>query len=111
MGKSDKKSAKDKKSVKKTAKKTVTGSNRKLDKMISLIEKAKASDSKSVVVFTTDSKSYNLGKKTTTPNGFGASDLKPKLYAAYKHLLCNYDVKTRPVNINNHEIEWFVNLK
>jgi hypothetical protein len=108
MAKSDKKSAK---SDKKSAKNPAIGVNRKLDKMVSLIEKAKTSDAKSVVVFTTDKKSYNLDKESNIPNGFGASDLKPKLYAAYKHLLCNYDVKTRPINVNNYEIEWFVNLK
>jgi hypothetical protein len=82
--------------------------NKELDKMIAKVKKAKENGEKSVVVFTTKRSHH---KKNLQPNGFGASDLKPKFYEAYKHMLLNYDVKTHPLNISELAIEWIVDLK
>jgi hypothetical protein len=103
-----KKSAKPvaKKSAAKTTKSATT--NKELDKMIAKVNEAKKNGEKTVVVFTTDVKSH---KANTSLGGFGASDLKPKLYEAYKHMLINYDVQTRPVDLGNMQVEWFVKIK
>ena len=82
--------------------------NKELDKMIAKMEKAKAKGDKTVVVFTTKASHH---KKDLPPFGFGASDLKPKIYEAYKHMLLNYDVKTHPVNISELAVDWIVDLK
>jgi hypothetical protein len=95
-----------KKSAAKTTKSATT--NKELDKMIAKVNEAKKNGEKSVVVFTTNKNSH---KANTSSGGFGASDLKPKLYEAYKHMLVNYDVQTRPVSIPNMEIEWTVKIK
>ena len=95
-----------KKSAAKTTKSATT--NKELDKMIAKVNEAKKNGEKSVVVFTTNKNSH---KANTSSGGFGASDLKPKLYEAYKHMLVNYDVQTRPVSIPNMEIEWIVKIK
>lgn len=87
---------------------TKSTSNKELDKMIAKLEKAKAKGEKSVVVFTTKRSHH---KKNLPHNGFGASDLKPKIYEAYKHMLLNYDVKTHPVNLAELAIEWIVEFK
>jgi hypothetical protein len=106
-----------KKSAKPVAKKSATKAksatksattNKELDKMIAKVNEAKKNGEKSVVVFTTNKNSH---KANTSSGGFGASDLKPKLYEAYKHMLVNYDVQTRPVSIPNMEIEWIVKIK
>jgi hypothetical protein len=83
-------------------------SNKELDKMIAKIAIAREKHENSIVVFTTKRSHY---KKDLPPNGFGASDLKPKLYEAYKHMLLNYDVKTHPVNIAELAVDWIVDLK
>ena len=70
--------------------------NKELDKMIAKVAIARENNEKSVSVFTTKRNHY---KKELPQEGFGASDLKPKLYEAYKYMLLNYDVQTRPVNI------------
>ena len=101
-----KKSATKAKSAAKTTKSATT--NKELDKMIAKVNEAKKNGEKTVVVFTTDVKSH---KANTSLGGFGASDLKPKLYEAYKHMLINYDVQTRPVDLGNMQVEWFVKIK
>ena len=107
--KSAKKTAKaaPKKSAKKTATKSAT--NKDLDKMIAKVNKAKEGGEKSVVVYTTSKSSHKA--KLESSIGFGVSDLKPKLYEAYKHMLLNYDVKTRPVDLSEMKVEWYVNIK
>jgi len=102
-----------KKSAKPVAKKSATkatksATNKELDKMIAKVNEAKKNGEKSVVVFTSNRNSH---KANVSSEGFGASDLKPKLYEAYKHMLVNYDVQTRPVSIPNMEIEWIVKIK
>jgi hypothetical protein len=101
-----KKSATKAKSAAKTTKSATT--NKELDKMIAKVNEAKKNGEKSVVVFTSNRNSH---KANVSSEGFGASDLKPKLYEAYKHMLVNYDVQTRPVSIPNMEIEWIVKIK
>lgn len=93
----------------KKSKNTTKSTNRTLDKMIAKIKKAKKKGKERVVVFTTDRSSYK--KNTSSASGVGSSDLKNKLYEAYKTLLCEYNVKTEPVNLMNHEINWYVELK
>jgi BRCT domain type II-containing protein len=93
---------------KSATKATKSATNKELDKMIAKVNEAKKNGEKSVVVFTTNKNSH---KANTSSGGFGASDLKPKLYEAYKHMLVNYDVQTRPVSIPNMEIEWTVKIK
>ena len=87
---------------------TKSTTNKELDKMIAKMEKAKAKGEKTVVVFTTKASHH---KKDLSPYGFGASDLKPKIYEAYKHMLLNYDVKTHPVNLSELAVEWIVEFK
>jgi hypothetical protein len=110
-----KKSAK-KPAAKKVVKKPVakaasTTGNRELDKMLTKITKAKAKGESSVVVLTTNPKHYNLS--AATAQGFGAQDLKPKFYEAYKHLLCNYNLVVKPIGATAKEmaIEWSVPVK
>jgi hypothetical protein len=79
-----------------------------LDKMIAKINEAKSNGQKSVVVYTTSKDSH---KANTGGSGFGASDLKPKLLEAYKHLLVNYDLETKLVNMNEMAVEWVVKIK
>lgn len=103
-----------KKAVKKTVKKSTTKSatsatNKELDKMIAKVNKAKESGEKSVVVYTTSKSSHKAKRESSM--GFGVSDLKPKLYEAYKHMLLNYDVRTRPVDLSEMKVEWYVNIK
>lgn len=83
-------------------------SNKELDKMIAKVAIAREKGEKSVVVFTTKRSHY---KKDLPHNGFGASDLKPKFYEAYKYMLLNYDVKTHPVNLAELAVEWIVEIK
>lgn len=93
------------------AKKSVTRKTTKqseLDKMIAKINEAKQNGEKSVVVYTTSKASH---KANTGGSGFGASDLKPKLLEAYKHLLVNYDLQTRLVSIGDMVVEWVVKIK
>ena len=83
-------------------------SNKELDKMIAKVAIARENGENRIVVFTTKRSHY---KKDLPLNGFGASDLKPKLYEAYKYMLLNYDVKTHPVNISELAVDWIVDLK
>ena len=82
--------------------------NKELDKMIATMNAAKKAGEKSVVVFTTNTSHH---KKTANRNGFGVSDLKPKLYEAYKYFLCKHDVTTRLVDNSEMAVEWIVKLK
>lgn len=122
----DKKSVKKvtaKKSVKKVAGQKVTTKRKstakkivarepvtqsELGKMIAKIIVAKQNGEKSVVVYTTSKDSH---KANTGGSGFGASDLKPKLLEAYKHLLVNYDLQTRLVSMTDMAVEWIVKIK
>lgn len=97
-----------KKAAKKSATKSAT-TNKELDKMIAKVNKAKESGEKSVVVYTTSKSSHKAKRESS--QGFGVSDLKPKLYEAYKHMLLNYDVRTRPVDLSEMKVEWYVNIK
>lgn len=97
-----------KKAAKKSATKSAT-TNKELDKMIAKVNKAKESGEKSVVVYTTSKSSHKAKRESSM--GFGVSDLKPKLYEAYKHMLLNYDVRTRPVDLSEMKVEWYVNIK
>lgn len=97
-----------KKAAKKSATKSAT-TNKELDKMIAKVNKAKESGEKSVVVYTTNESSHKAKRESSM--GFGVSDLKPKLYEAYKHMLLNYDVRTRPVDLSEMKVEWYVNIK
>jgi hypothetical protein len=82
--------------------------NKELEKMIATMNAAKKAGEKSVVVFTT---SVSNHKKTANRNGFGVSDLKPKLYEAYKYFLCKHDVTARLVDNSEMAVEWIVKLK
>ena len=94
-----------KKAPAKKAKAVKTTGNKELDKMLATLSTAKKSGVKSVVVYTTSKASH---KANTGANGFGVSDLKPKLLEAYKHLFCKYDVSTKPVDISEMAIDWIV---
>lgn len=102
-----------KKTVKKEApkkvvvKKSATG-NKELDLMLATIKDATKKGLKKVVVYTTSKESH---KPNTGSMGFGVDDLKPKLYEAYKHLLCKFDVKAKLVNPSDMGVEWAVNIK
>jgi len=102
-----------KKAVKKEApkkvavKKSATG-NKELDLMLAKIKEATKKGDKKVVVYTTSKESH---KANTGGNGFGVDDLKPKLYEAYKHLFCKFDVKAKLVNASDMAVEWSVNIK
>lgn len=93
--------------VKKATTTKASTTNKELDKMIAKVSQAKKDKEKSVVVFTTQKKHH---KSNTQDMGFGVSDLKPKLYEAYKHMLCKYDVTTRLVSLSDMSVEWIVNL-
>jgi hypothetical protein len=93
----------------KNSKNSSKSTNRALDKMIAKIEKAKKKGKERILVFTTDRNSYK--RNLSIASGFGSSDLKNKLYEAYKTLLCEYNLKTEPANVMNHEIKWYVELK
>jgi hypothetical protein len=83
--------------------------NKDLEKMLKLVATAKKEKKSEVVVFKTEEKHYK--KKKEGDMGFGSEDLKPKLYEAYKHMLCKFDVRTRIINLDTKEVEWFVKLK
>jgi hypothetical protein len=103
-----KKEAPKKVAVKKVvAKKSATG-NKELDLMLATIKEATKKGAKKVVVYTTSKESHkpNIGS-----GGFGVDDLKPKIYEAYKHLLCKFDVKAKLVNASEMAVEWSVNIK
>ena len=89
------------------AKKSATG-NKELDLMLAKIKEATKKGDKKVVVYTTSKESH---KANTGGNGFGVDDLKPKLYEAYKHLFCKFDVKAKLVNASDMAVEWSVNIK
>ena len=82
--------------------------NKALDKMIAKLEVAKKNGEKSVVIFETKRSSH---KAKTNSYGLGVEDLKPKLYETYKHMLINYDVRTRLVSLNEMKVEWIVKIK
>lgn len=105
--KSAKPAAKKTAAKKSVAKKSTT--NKELDKMIAKVKKANEGGEKSVVVYTTSKNSHKA--KLESSQGIGVNDLKPKLYEAYKHMLLNYDVKTRPVDLSEMKVEWYVNIK
>lgn len=88
-------------------KKSATG-NKELDLMLAKIKEATKKGDKKVVVYTTSKESH---KANTGGDGFGVDDLKPKLYEAYKHLLCKFDVKAKLVNLSDMAVEWSVNIK
>ena len=108
--KTSKKATPKKVAVKKVAtKKAVkTTGNKELDKMLAKMTEAKKKGEKSVVVFTTNTSHH---KAKSGGDGFGVQDLKPKLYEAYKHLLCKFDVTTKLVNPAEMAVEWVVKLK
>jgi hypothetical protein len=89
------------------AKKSATG-NKELDLMLVKIKEATKTGAKKVVVYTTSKESHkpNIGS-----GGFGVDDLKPKIYEAYKHLLCKFDVKAKLINSGEMAVEWVVNIK
>jgi adenylate kinase len=89
------------------AKKSATG-NKELDLMLATIKEATKKGAKKVVVYTTSKESH---KPNTGSGGFGVDDLKPKIYEAYKHLLCKFDVKAKLVNASEMAVEWSVNIK
>ena len=95
-------------SPKKVATSKKTSGNKVLDAILQNIVDAKKAGSKSVVVFTTNETHY---KQSKDPNGFGSSDLKPKVLEAYKNLFCNFDVNHKLVDLNTKSIEWIVKLK
>jgi hypothetical protein len=96
-----------KKEVIKKVVKSATG-NKELDLMLVKIKEATKKGDKKIVVYTTNKESYkaNIGEF-----GFGADDLKPKLYEAYKHLFCKFNLKPKLVNPNEMVVEWTVNIK
>jgi hypothetical protein len=97
-----------KEAPKKALKKSATG-NKELDLMLAKIKEATKKGEKKVVVYTTSKESH---KANTSANlGFGVDDLKPKIYEAYKHLLCKFDVKAKLINSGEMAVEWVVNIK
>jgi hypothetical protein len=92
----------------KPAKAVKSTGNKELDKMLATMNEAKKNGQKSVVVFTTNRSHH---KASVGENGFGASDLKPKLYEAYQHMLLKHDVTARLVNPNEFQVEWIVKFK
>ena len=102
-----KKVAVKKEAPKKVTKKSASG-NKELDLMLAKIKEATKKGEKKVVVYTTSKESH---KANTGNGGFGVDDLKPKLYEAYKHLLCKFDVKAKLVNPSEMAVEWSVNIK
>jgi len=93
---------------KKVATPKKTSGNKVLDAILQNIVDAKKAGAKSVVVFTTNETHY---KQSKDPNGFGSSDLKPKVWEAYKNIFCNCDVYNKLVDLNNKSVEWVVKLK
>ena len=85
-----------------------TSGNKVLDAILQNIVDAKKAGAKSVVVFTTNETHY---KQSKDPNGFGSSDLKPKVLEAYKNIFCNFDVYNKLVDLNTKSVEWVVKLK
>ena len=79
-----------------------------LDKIETLIKAARKTKQKEVVVLTTTRGHYvkNVGN-----GGFGADDLKTVYKNLYKTLWIKYDVRTKPVNLQNFEIAWVVPIK
>jgi hypothetical protein len=96
------------KTTKKDAKPVKSTGNKELDKMLSIIKEATKKGDKSVVVFTTN-RSHHKAK--TSEMGVSVNDLKPKLFEAYKHLFCKFDMTTKLVDINEMSVEWIVKLK
>jgi len=90
----------------KPAKPAKSTGNKELDKMLAVMTEAKKKGEKSVVVFTTNRGHHKA--KLSNEGGFGANDLKPKFYEAYKHMLCKHDIITRLVNPNEFAVEWIV---
>lgn len=109
--KSAKKAVAKKAPAKKVAKKTTakTRTPKKpvnpLDAMLKTIEKAKKKGETSVVAFTTAKEHHN---ETSSGGGLGVNDLKPEYLNAYKHLLCNFNLDTRLVNMSDKAVEWIV---
>ena len=101
-----KKTATKKVAVKKPVKST---GNKELDKMLATMTEAKKTGEKNAVVFTTNRSHYK--SNIVDAVGFGSNDLKPKLYEAYKHMLCKHDVITRLVNPEEFAVEWIVRFK
>jgi len=95
-----------KKASKKVASKKST--NKELEKMLAIIKEAEKDGKKSVVVFTTNRSHH---KANINSDGFGASDLKPKFYEAYRTLFCQYTLLTRLVNSSEMAVEWTVLLR
>ena len=93
---------------KKVAAPKKTTGNKVLDGILQNISDAKKAGAKSVVVFTTNETHY---KQSKDPNGFGSSDLKPKVLEAYKHIFCKFDLNHKLVDINTKSVEWIVKLK
>jgi hypothetical protein len=73
--------------------------------MIAKIEDAKKDKQKSLVVFITNRSHH---KDNIGTGGISVNDLKPKFLEAYKHLLCNFNLSTRLVSMNDYAVEWIV---
>jgi len=88
--------------MKKTA---TTSKNKELASMLEAIKEAQKDKQKSLVVFTTNRSHH---KDSVSSNAVSVDDLKPKFLEAYKHLLCNFNLSTRLVSMNDHAVEWTV---
>ncbi len=73
--------------------------------MLVAIKEAQKNKQKSLVVFTTNRSHH---KDNITSDGISVNDLKAKYLEAYKHLLCNFNLSTKLVDINDHAVEWIV---
>jgi hypothetical protein len=81
--------------------------NKALNQMLETIEQAKKVKQKSVSVFTTNRSHH---KATLSGQGVGVNDLKPMYKEAYNHLLVNFNVDTKLVNMGDYAVEWIVKL-
>lgn len=82
-----------------------TSKNKELSKMLEAIKDAQKNKQKSIVIFTTAKEHH---KENGDPNGLSVNDLKPKFLEAYKHLLCNYNLSTKLVSMDDKAVEWVV---
>lgn len=85
-------------------------SNKVLDKLTPLIKEAKKRGDKKVVILTTSKNNYKKNSTNHGMGGFGAGDLKPSYYEAYKTLFKNYNLTTRLVNMEEMGVEWIINF-
>lgn len=78
--------------------------NKELAAMVAKIDEAKSQGKKSLVVYTTKAEDH----KAESNSGFGVTDLKPKLLAAYKELFCKYNLSTKLVSIGEKKVDWII---